>query len=367
MVLLVFLPLGVFPVAQSQEISPEEAQKLLESVDRLRDLLPRNEEEEETSNQPLRVRLVPERVRVFQWEKSIRLFLEVTGARNLSTFAAFFEFSPKLSVPTTDFVFPGPLSTQYDSVETEQGLLPSLTGTGMPGMPRYATVLGMMPEGVSGDGTLMGIELSIRQEVEESSAWVRIDQLAWMPEGASREWQRARVLGSTQVEVVYQKPTAYLSFLEPEEGTPSEGQPRLQKQVAAGSTFPVYLCVQGMNDVTGLSFSLDFDPGALSYVGIREGPMIRSAGRVLACFDAAERVNRSGRLQDQGVALLDPEAGLRGGGCIAEILFRTEDGFPSTAEIELKQMASVDPGREPREQIIDLRNPGIPLTVSRLR
>jgi len=337
--------------APAQEISPEEAKRFWDSIDRLREVVPAEPGEERGEAQPVQVRLVPQRVRVFQWEKSVQFLVEITGARNLGTFYASFELSPKLSVPPGDFVSPGPLWAN--------GIL---LGSPLGG---DASVFGTIPGGVSGDGTLLGIEVAINDQVEESSGWIRIEEFTWMPAGEST-LRRAQILGSSQVDIVYQKPAAYLSFEKHAEGF-SGGEIRLQNPVAAGSTFPVYLCVEGMNGVTGLSFSLGFSTRGLRYVGTREGDLVRSAGKYLGCFDQPERVNASGRLRDQGIALLDAGAGLRGAGCVAEIYFLAEDTLPAAAEIQLERVVSVDPAAAPRDREIDLRNPGIPLTVTRLR
>jgi len=343
--------------ARAQQITPDEAERIWESIRRLTEILPPEPGIPTAATPVVRVRLLPSSTRVAHWEEQLRLAIEITGAQDLTTFFAFLEFGPGLAVPPEGFAIPGPLWLRFASAAPGEE---SPVGYGGDG---YASILGVIPKGITGDGILAEIEFRVR---EPGSTTVRMTSFTWMKAGESRVMRRAEVLGSAQVEVVYQKPQAYLSFAPPSpESSLGESPSRVEQQVDIGTPFPVYVCVEGLAAVTGIAFSVDFQREGLELIGVREGEMVRSAGRALCCFDAAAAANALGGLRDQGIALLDPGAGLRGGGCLVELYFLAREGPPAT--IGLRTIESVDPGTQPRRRLIEVRSPGIPLTVSKVR
>lgn len=337
----------------AEGMSREELSRLWDSIQRLSEVV-------SPATPSVRVRLEPSKITVPHWEQSVRLSVEVTGLRNLAAFFAELEFGSGLSVAPDDFVSAGPLWTQFGTPQADDEIPPA-TGYGENGV---ASIFGVSPRrAISGDGTLAVLQFSIE---EPGSATVKLTDFLWMEAGESRVMRKAELLGSAQVEIVKQEPVAYLSFVPPAADTPAprDGSP-VQRQVEGGVPVPVYVCVKGLAGVNGLTFSVDFDHQGLEFIGTRKGELIRSAGKSLGVFDCAERANKKGQLLDQGIALLDPGPGIRGGGCLAELLFLAR-GTPS-ATIRLRSVAAVEPGAEPRRREIEVQDSDIPLTVTRLR
>lgn len=345
----------------AQGIPPEEAERFWDMIRGLSEIIPAEPGMVPAASPSARVRLEPAKVTVSHWEESVRLSLEVTGVRNLGAFFADFEVGPGLSVPPSDFVSAGPLWTQFGSQPADTEIPSPIIGSGTDGS---ASIFGFSPwRSITGDGTLAVVEFPIRQP---GSVTVKLTSFLWMEGGGGRVMRKAEVLGNAQVEVAYRTPAAYLSFVPPgSERAASEGPFGVQRQVVAGTTFPVYVCVEALAGVNGVSFSVDFDNGGLELIGVREGELVRSTGRSLCCFDSAQRGNAAGRLLDQGIALLERGAGIRGGGCLAEILFLAR-GSPS-ATIQLRNVTAVQGGEGVGRQEIEVRGRDIPLTVTRLR
>jgi hypothetical protein len=345
-------------VAWSEELPREDADRIWEMIGRLKEVLPPRSDEVHPASPTVYVRFDPPSITVPYWEESVRLSIEVSGVRNLEWFFVEMEFGSGLSLPEDGFVSAGPLWTGFGTPERDSEV-PLPFGFRVDGS---AIIWGFSPRrAITGDGTLAVIEFSIR---DAGSTTVKMARFLWTEAGEAEIMRQAEILGSAQVEVVYQKPGAYLSFLPPGSGEPPPESPS-RIQVPPDSAFPVYVCVEGLAGVTGLSFSVGFDQSGLDLVGIREGQLLRSAGRSLCCFDTAGRINAAGELMNQGIALLDPGPGIRGGGCVAELFFLAR-GTPS-ATIQLRDIAAVDPDAEPRREEIEVRDLDTPLTVTRSR
>jgi hypothetical protein len=296
------------------------------------------------------------------WQGDITLHVQISGVRDLAAFDMELEYSPRFEIAGAEFVKPGPLWDEF-AAQFSGRARPLLVGVPVEDATG-AFVFGLGPTVDEGSGisTEKGILAKITLRiVSPGSGFVRIKNFFWTKAGGDLIKRTALAVQTTTVQIIQQEKRVYLSF-EPLKGaTLVSGLEARRKRAKPGDVVQVSLVGESFLDVTGVRFDMSFDKEGLDLLSIEAGDLFRREGRTLGCFDPVVRANNTGKILDQGIALLGPSGGARGGGTVATLLFRVRGNLP--ADIRLDRVVAVRPGMTPREEEIKVQKPRVPLTL----
>lgn len=358
--LICMLCLPVIPCS-ALDMNDGEVRRFWDSVEDLERIIPRGA----TPSVEVRLREEgAERLEVPYWQDSVVLHLEIGHCQDLESFSATLAYSTEcFRIPDDDFHQPGKLWKEWGE---------TLLGEIRPPMIAWApqegrvTIIGpevnvRTGEGLSGEGVLAEVRFVPKGP---GSGFVRIEDFWWTQAGGKRGygiWGR----DEARVQVVYEQPIAYLSFDPPDPSAESPAGGSQSRKVPPGKPAIVYLCVANLYRALGIRFDLDFDREKLTLIGMEEGDLFRREGLTLCCFDTPRRTNRTGELKDQGIALLDPVEGVRGGGWVARFFFLPEGSSPGWIRLgRVETSMALPEGKDSREEINRLQTSSM-LSIAR--
>ena len=105
-----------------------------------------------------------------------------------------------------------------------------------------------------------------------------------------------------------------------------------QTQIHHGDTFTLNILAEGVFDLAGWQFDIDFDPAALEAVDVREGDFLKTGGGS-TFFQTVRIDNKIGKITGLNTALLS-DSGVSGTGTILQVTFKAKTEGETSLDLD---------------------------------